>query len=353
MHRLLQVFARRARVAVTLVLALAGAGPAWSGEMLAFPSIGGAARNADDNASNNDEIQAALAIFVSMEREPLQLLAEFVVNREEREVERLQLGIATASSYKIWAGRFHTPVSHWNTAYHHGAFMQTTIARPSISEYEDDQGVMPTHTTGLLLEGSAKLAQRQVYYEFALGVAPILKEALEPLSITGQSGGKSSISAKIGFQPLNAATNDEFGFFAGYFEIPIKDRPFTRTNQTVMGAYFNQEWVEWKFTGELTSVQNSLEGQNGDAHAAFENIYIQGEYKAAPGWVGYGRIEESNNTHNAYLDFFPDFVKSRAVVGARWEPIHNQAIKFEFQNRQQQAFGRTREIALQWSMVYP
>lgn len=354
MHRLWLIFARRAGVAATVCLALTAAGPALSGELLAFPSIGGAARNADDDVNNNDEIQAAFNIFVSMEREPMQFLAEFVLNREEREVERLQIGVATASAYKIWVGRFHTPISFWNTAFHHGAFMQTTIARPGISEYEDGQGVMPMHTTGLLLEGSAAMANRQVFYDFALGVSPILKEALEPMTITGQgSSGKLSLSGKIGFQPLNSAANDEFGFFVGYTETPIKDRPYTRANQTVTGAYFNAEWIEWKFTGELTSMQNALEGPKNDTQAAFENIYIQGEYKAAPGWIGYGRIEESNNTHNAYLNLFPGFVNSRALVGARWEPIRNQAIKFEFKNSQQQTLGRIREIAVQWSMVYP
>lgn len=328
--------------------------PASAGELLAFPTIGALSSHADDDVNHSDEVEAALDIFYSMEIDSFQFLAEFVLNRKEREMERMQLGYASAFSYKIWLGRFHTPISYWNTAFHHGAVMQTAIARPGISAYEDDQGVMPMHTTGVLLEGSFERAQKRISYDVAFGIAPRLKESLAPMSISGQdASGKLSVSVKLGMQPVSRVSSDEIGVFAGYIEIPVFDRPFTQSSQTVAGAYFNREWTEWKFTGELTTVKNVLEASTGSVLAAFENIYIQGEYKAGPGWTGYARIEESNNAHNAYLALFPNFVNSRALFGARWEPFANHAINVEFRNSQQQVVARTREIAVQWSMVYP
>lgn len=353
MQSLFRANVPRIRLIMVFCASLMCVGPVWAGELLAFPSISGAARNADDGSNSKDEIQAALDVFYSLNRDSLRFLMEFVINRDERELERAQAGIATASSYSVWIGRFHTPISYWNTAYHHGAYMQTTIARPGISEYEDGHGVLPMHTTGVLLEGATDLAKSQVSYDVALGFGPVLKETLEPLDIFDWSvPRKLSLSAKLGFQPLDHIGN-EVGFFAGYMETDIKDRLYTKTKQTVAGVYFNKEWVEWRFLGEITLLQNRLEDAQGTSFADFQNIYIQGEYKASPGWLAYGRIEESNETRNPYLDMFPGFVSARALIGARWEPVPSQAIKFEFTNTQQQAIGRFREFSVQWSMAYP
>ena len=31
---------------------------------------------------------------------------------------------------KVSFGRYHTPINYWNTAFHHGQWLQTTISRP-------------------------------------------------------------------------------------------------------------------------------------------------------------------------------------------------------------------------------
>src|SRR6266702_1772959 len=47
------------------------------------------------------------------------------------DVERLQIGYTFSDYATVWLGRFHTPYGYWNTAFHHGAQLQTSILRPS------------------------------------------------------------------------------------------------------------------------------------------------------------------------------------------------------------------------------
>jgi hypothetical protein len=47
------------------------------------------------------------------------------------------------------AGRVHTAFGYWNNAYHHGKWLQPTIARPRWVEFEDSGGLLPIHTVGL------------------------------------------------------------------------------------------------------------------------------------------------------------------------------------------------------------
>ena len=69
------------------------------------------------------------------------------------DVERLMITYAPRTWLQISAGRFHTPLGYWNTAYHHARWMYTTTAAPLFSRFEDQQGPLPTHTIGLLVHG--------------------------------------------------------------------------------------------------------------------------------------------------------------------------------------------------------
>jgi hypothetical protein len=53
-----------------------------------------------------------------------------------------------SSRFFIDAGRTHTGFGYWNNAYHHGRWLQPTIARPRWVAFEDDGGIMPVHWVG-------------------------------------------------------------------------------------------------------------------------------------------------------------------------------------------------------------
>src|SRR2546422_3470369 len=46
------------------------------------------------------------------------------------EVERAFIRYDYNDAFKVSAGRYHTPIGYWNTAYHHGLWLQTTSRRP-------------------------------------------------------------------------------------------------------------------------------------------------------------------------------------------------------------------------------
>ncbi|MFQ5479086.1 MAG: hypothetical protein ACE5E4_10765 [Candidatus Binatia bacterium] len=72
----------------------------------------------------------------------IRVLVEFFLDEAERELERAQVGIAFGPT-AAWIGRFHNPLGYWNTTYHHGTFLQPTIARPDIIQFEGDGECYP------------------------------------------------------------------------------------------------------------------------------------------------------------------------------------------------------------------
>jgi len=69
------------------------------------------------------------------------------------DVERIVITFAAKSYFHVAAGKHHTPIGYWNTAYHHGALLQPTIRRPQMFRFEDEGGVLPIHTIGVLVSG--------------------------------------------------------------------------------------------------------------------------------------------------------------------------------------------------------
>jgi len=83
------------------------------------------------------------------------------------EAERFFLRYDHGDLLKLSAGRFHTPTSYWNTAFHHGSWMQTSVARPDM--VRGGSGLSPLHFVGVLAEGMAKPGPLGLGYTLGVG----------------------------------------------------------------------------------------------------------------------------------------------------------------------------------------
>src|SRR5258707_7310035 len=68
------------------------------------------------------------------------------------EVERNIIRYDYNDYFKLSFGRYHTPIGYWNTAFHHGAWLQTTISRPEMVKVGGT--FIPVHFVGFLAEGN-------------------------------------------------------------------------------------------------------------------------------------------------------------------------------------------------------
>lgn len=69
------------------------------------------------------------------------------------DVERYQLTYKANRYFSASAGRFHTSIGYYNTAYHHGNWFSTAEGRPIMYLFEDSGGVLPVHMVGLTFSG--------------------------------------------------------------------------------------------------------------------------------------------------------------------------------------------------------
>lgn len=83
------------------------------------------------------------------------------------EVERSIIRYDYNDYFKISFGRYHTPIGYWNTAFHHGAWLQTTITRPDMVRVGGT--FIPVHFVGLLAEGAIPSGGAGLHYSFGVG----------------------------------------------------------------------------------------------------------------------------------------------------------------------------------------
>ncbi len=69
------------------------------------------------------------------------------------DIERYQLTYKANRYFSVSAGRFHTSIGYYNTAYHHGNWFSTAEGRPIMYLFEDSGGILPVHMVGLTLSG--------------------------------------------------------------------------------------------------------------------------------------------------------------------------------------------------------
>ncbi len=82
-------------------------------------------------------------------------------------VERLILRYDVSDRLKISAGRYHTPITWWNTAFHHGSWLQPSIERPRMVKFGTP--LMPIHFLGVLASGNLPAGPTTVVYEAGIG----------------------------------------------------------------------------------------------------------------------------------------------------------------------------------------
>jgi hypothetical protein len=83
------------------------------------------------------------------------------------EVERIIIRYDWNDYFKVSFGRYHTPINYWNTAYHHGSWLQTTIDRPEMTQFGGS--FLPVHFVGMLVEGDAPAGGLNLNYAVGMG----------------------------------------------------------------------------------------------------------------------------------------------------------------------------------------
>jgi hypothetical protein len=262
------------------------------------------------------------------------------------EVERMIVKYEFSDLLKFSAGRYHTPIGYWNSAFHHGAWLQTTTTRPEMVKFGSK--IVPIHFVGVLMEGTMPGNPFGLSYHAGFGNGRH--------SNVARAGDAGDINGdKAWMVQLRAAPDRYFGLEVGLGfyndEIRPDDRPDIKEN--IISAY--AAWVRESPEVIIEYIHSSHEllsdsSVSGDVDA----WYAQFAYRLKDDlnlWKPYLRFEKTDVDSTDPLLFDQGLDYDASVLGVRWDFNPYAALKAEYRNEEFDNAGRENNFRLQVSFV--
>jgi len=227
--------------------------------------------------------------------------------------------------FKISFGKYHTPIGYWNTAFHHGAWLQTTIDRPEMVKFGGT--FIPVHFVGVQAEGNIPSGGLGLGYNVGFG------------------NGRSSILSKSGD---SGDSNDNRSWVANVYARPsrfyglqvgasvYRDKLTPQPGQN-FGEWITAADIVWtkekpEFLAEYANVhhRDELTSNTWDS----QSFYVQLAYRLPwqqSKWKPYYRYEyihkpEDDPTLLNVLDL------TGSTLGVRYDITNYAAFKGEYRN---------------------
>jgi hypothetical protein len=286
------------------------------------------------------------------------------------DIERLQIGYAFSDAATLWGGRFHTPFGYWNTAFHHGAQIQTSILRPRFLDFEDLGGILPTHMVGLWGTGKVRAGQSKFTYDVFVGNGPKISEvnsavlpvpvapgdyqtgALDP-NIAGDDNHSAMVGLNLGYDFSGMLDGLRLAVHWMNGDVNIYQNPPTTiasdlttnylatTNLNMGGGSLVYLSNDWEIMGEYYGFNNKDKATETKYKSKAGYMQIGVSFNA---WTPYVRAERTILDQNDYYFSAQASGQSyaREVLGLRYNLNPKAALKFELMNSSfKEELGRT------------
>ena len=275
--------------------AMAGAGPAPKLTIRGFGDVR-FGKEAYDRSGSNFALGQMDLYIASKLSDHTSVLMETVFeagqdNGRGVDIERFLIQQRINRYLKFDAGRNHTAVGYYNTAFHHGSWFQTATARPFLFAFEDEGGLLPVHTIGLRASGELPGAGLGLQYTLEVGNG----RSYQPGTVGvqnrfGASSGKSFNAA------LSASPDLLPGLQVGasaYHET-LKWTGLQSIDQQIYSGYAVYDRGKIEFLNEAVLMRHSQSGRT----TTVPGGYSQFAYRLGS-WSPYGRFEYLNgNRHD-------------------------------------------------------
>jgi hypothetical protein len=261
------------------------------------------------------------------------------------EVERSIIRFEQNDYLKVSFGRYHTPINYWNTAFHHGAWLQTTVSRPEMVQFGGS--FIPVHFVGALVEGAVPARGLNLNYNAGLG------------------NGRGSIISRDG--DFGDANNNR-AWLATLFVRPDKlyglqvGGSVYRDKITPVSGPENREWIQsghivWQkenpeFIAEFANVTHQRIGTSITSNS--QAWYVQTAWRLSqferllkPYYrYEYIHIPRADTVFRAVSSL------SGSVVGIRYDISSFAALKFEYRNQRRPGLPRINGAFVQTAFTF-
>jgi hypothetical protein len=241
------------------------------------------------------------------------------------DVERYLLTYSQNEYFNLSAGRYHTAIGYYNTAFHHSTWLQTTTGRPLLFAFEDQGGILPIHNVGVEAYGQVPSGSLGLHYVAEVGNgresrSPITEEPVQ--NIVDDSNSKA-VNFELFARPTKLP-GLQVGFSA-YRDKLIPNTLPVGVSQTILAAHAIYSNPNFEWLNEALVIRHTPEG---------------GHTYETPGW--YSQISRRFGSYRPYFRYqyinaspnepiFPDIgLRAGPSAGLRYDASESVALKLQY-----------------------
>ena len=249
------------------------------------------------------------------------------------DVERSIIRYDYNDHFKLSFGRYHTPINYWNTAFHHGLWLQTTISRPEMIRFGGR--FQPVHFLGMLAEGNIPSGSLGLGYEVGLG-----NGRAGTISRAGDTGDINSNRAWVARIFARPTAWRDFQIGGAVYRDKITPVP-ALTGSPTFGEWISSAQIAWthetpEFPSEFANVhhRDNLTGLVYNSQAYYVQLAYRLPWEARK-WKPYYRFEYTHVPPTEPLFSTTTFEVTDLVgstAGLRFDISDFAAFKWEYRH---------------------
>jgi hypothetical protein len=239
-------------------------------------------------------------------------------------IERIILKYNIKGNHNILFGKHHTPANYWNDTYHHGRVFFPTIFRPSLFS----EGVIPIHSTGILLQGQ-NLGKLRFGYDALIGNGEASNDA-------GDFNKMKSVLLGVSIKPIDGLKlglnyyRDDIPAGATLHHSSIVGK--SDVKQSLYSGYASYFGSKFELLAESSVAINKNDSTGSPVSPTG---YIYSGYRVKEKLVPYFMVDVLNFNSREVL--FSNLKKRGALIGVRYEINYLAVVKLEFSYMENQS----------------
>jgi len=241
------------------------------------------------------------------------------------DVERYLVEYSQSDYLKLAAGRWHTAIGYYNTAYHHSTWFQTSADRPFLFAFEDRGGILPIHSVGISASGLVPSGRLGLHYVAEAGNGRASRSALtqEPVQNVIDDQNHKAYNLALFARP-EVVPGLQVGFSA-YRDLlsPIN---LPRIDETILAAHavFARPSFEW--LNEALVIRHAPFGSARVFHTPGFYTQVSKKFGSYRPYFRYQYVNASNAE-----PVFPEIkLRQGPSVGVRFDASESVALKLQY-----------------------
>ena len=178
------------------------------------------------------------------------------------DLERFLLKYDRDDHLKMSFGRYHTGIGYYNTAFHSGKWLQTTVDRPLVMEFADDGGLLPTQAVGVSVTGLVPSGTLGLNYLMEYGSSDTIRPHIDGSGRLDDENNSNHVVLGVFARPDGVPGLQVGG---SYYHDKISHRELNSTarfGQTVVNGHVVYVAHGIEFLNEGFLIRHALEGSS-------------------------------------------------------------------------------------------